>query len=271
MRLRRSSMPLQRWRWTRPATSTSRTWLNHRIRRVSATTGIISTFAGTGIAGYSGDGGTATSARLNTPFGVAVDGAGNVYIADWLNQRVRQVSAATGTISTIAGTGIAGYSGDGPPRLLRRSSAILKGLAVDAAGNVYIADRGNHRIRKVSASGVISTITGSVGGAFGGDGGAATSAMIFSPTGVAVDGSGNVYIADWRKPTHPQGVDDRHHLHHRGIGRVRVRRGWRPGHRSAARQPVWGCGGRNRPSLHRRQPHPPGPRDETAPPRSRPP
>src|ERR1700723_1553814 len=116
------------------------------------------TIAGTGAAGYSGDGGRATSAQLALPSGVAVDSSGTLYIADTNNQRIRKVSG--GTITTIAGTGEQNYTGDGAAG----ASATLDsptGVAVDAAGNVYIADRHNQRIRELSASGTITTLAGS--------------------------------------------------------------------------------------------------------------
>jgi len=169
---------------------------NHRVRRVDATTGLITTIAGTGTAGYNGDGIVATSAELDTPTGVAVDAAGNVFIADDNGHRVRRVDATTGLISTLAGTGTAGYNGDG----VAGTSAKLNGpsgVAVDAAGNVFIADVNNHRVRRVDAgTGLISTIAGT--GAFGysGNGGAATSAKLNTPYGVSVDAVGNVFIAD---------------------------------------------------------------------------
>ena len=167
---------------------------NHRIRGVSPS-GIISTVAGSGTQGFSGDGGPATSASLNYPGSVAVDAAGNLYIADSQNDRIRKVSAS-GIISTVAGNGALGFSGDGGPA----SSASLLlpgGVAVDAAGNLYIADSQNDRIRKVSASGIISTVAGSGAQGFSGDGGPATSALLYGPFGVAVDAAGDLYIGDF--------------------------------------------------------------------------
>ena len=128
----------------------------------------ISTFAGTGTAGYSGDGGAATSAQINFPHGVAVDGSGNVYIPDLFNHRIRKVDTS-GNISTFAGTGTGGYSGDGGAA----TSAQIKspiGVVVDGSGNVYITDMGNHRIRKVDTSGDISTIAGTGTAGYSGDG-----------------------------------------------------------------------------------------------------
>ncbi len=162
-----------------------------RVRKVDPA-GTITTFAGTGLRGFSGDGGPATSARLNNPYGVAVDGSGNVYIADLQNFRVRKVNPG-GTITTFAGGGSS--LGDGGPA----TSARVRnphGVAVDGQGNVYIADRVDHRVRKVSPAGTISTFAGTGAGGFSGDGGAANSAQLFAPWGVAADGQGNVYIGD---------------------------------------------------------------------------
>ena len=164
---------------------------NHVVREVTVA-GVISTVAGTGVEGYSGDGGAATSAQLDTPTGVAVDASGNIYIADAHNHRIREVSG--GTISTIAGTGVAGFAGDGGAATAAKL-ALPSAVAVDASGNIYIADTNNHRIRKISG-GTISTIAGDGEELFAGDGGAATAAALDSPTGVAVDANGNVYIAD---------------------------------------------------------------------------
>jgi sugar lactone lactonase YvrE len=163
--------------------------------------GIISTFAGTGMLGFAGDGLLPTSARLGNPQGVAADSIGNVYIADSLNQVVRKVSALTGRISTVAGMPfLSGKSGDGgqaTQALLNNPTAV----AVDGAGNLYIADQGNNRIRKLTAaSGVINTVAGGGqlrSGADGfGDGGLATLAILAGPVDIAVDGAGNLYIAD---------------------------------------------------------------------------
>ena len=166
---------------------------NNKIRMVTST-GIIKTFAGTGVFGSSGDGGAATSAQLYGPWGVAVDIFGNVYIADSSNNKIRKVGS-TGTITTFAGTGVGGSSGDGGAA----TSAQLywpSGISVDISGNVYIADTYNNKIRKVTSTGIITTIAGT--GTYGssGDGGAATSAQFFYPVGVSVDISGIVYIAD---------------------------------------------------------------------------
>ena len=159
-----------------------------------AATGDISTVAGTGTAGVSGDGGAATSAKLNFPIGVAVDSSGNIFIADSQNHRIRKVDTS-GNLSTVAGTTI-GFSGDGGAATSAQLFPPLS-VAVDTSGNLFIADRGNNPIRKVDTSGNISTVAGSgTGGAFSGDGGLATSARLNFPTGVAVDASGNLFIAD---------------------------------------------------------------------------
>ena len=175
---------------------------NHRVRRVDADTGVITTVAGTGTAGFGGDDGPATSAALSQPSSVSVDAAGNLYIADTLNNRVRRVDAATGTIRTVAGTGTAGFGGDGGPAAEAPLFA-PGGVAVDAAGNLYIADTHNQRIRRVEAdTGVITTVAGTGTFGYAGDDGPATSAQLNLPAGLAVDAAGNVYIAD----THNQRV-----------------------------------------------------------------
>lgn len=210
---------------------------NHVIRKVSG--GTITTIAGSGASGYSGDGGLATVADLASPTGVAVDSAGNIYTADSNNSLIRRITPAgiinsyvgagatsgrlnhpTGiaidpsgalyiadsnnrrvvkysaaTLSVFAGNGANGFSGDGG----QATSAVLNnpnGVAVDAAGNVYIADTSNSRIRKVTPDGIISTIAGKGTFAYSGDGGPASSAALYFPRGVAVDAAGNVYVAD---------------------------------------------------------------------------
>jgi uncharacterized protein (TIGR03437 family) len=166
---------------------------NHVVRKVAAD-GTISTIAGNGVAGFSGDGASGAKAQLNTPTGVAVDKLGNVYIADSGNNRVRRV-ALDGSISTFAGNGTAGFAGDGGAA----ASAQLYipfGLAVDASGNLYIAELGNSRVRKVSTAGTITTVAGNGTTAYGGDGGQAVNARLNYPQAVAVDAAGNIYIAD---------------------------------------------------------------------------
>ena len=171
-------------------------WQNNRVRKVDAATGVITTIAGTGTAGYSGDGAAATGAMLKGPTGVLVDTAGNVYIADQANNRVRKVDAGTGVITTIAGNGTTGFSGDGG---LATNAAMFSptDLIFDSAGDLYISDDGNHRIRKVAAgTGVITTVAGNGTPGYSGDNGAATSAELYYPAGMVVDSAGNLYIAD---------------------------------------------------------------------------
>ena len=167
-----------------------------RVRVVAAATGIINTIAGDGIFGFSGDGGSALSAALNGPVGVALDSAGNLYIADQGNQRVREVMSSGGIISTVAGNGQATYAGDG----LQATAASLyapAGLAFDTSGNLYIADSYNNRAREMETSGVIVTAAGDgLTSGFGGNGDPAAETPLFHPQGVAADPSGNLYIAD---------------------------------------------------------------------------
>src|SRR5271157_293376 len=165
---------------------------NARVRKIS--NGAINTVAGSGTAGFGGDSGAATSAQLNIPAGLAVDGAGNLYIADFSNNRVRKVTPG-GTITTLAGNGLAGYAGDGGPATGAQLTTPM-GVATDSSGNVYIADTGNNAVRMVNSSGIISTVAGNGLAGYSGDGGQAILAMVGSPTGVAVDPSGNLYISD---------------------------------------------------------------------------
>ena len=169
-------------------------YFNFRVRKVSASTGVITTVAGNGVQGYGGDGSAAINAELSGPEAVAVDSAGNLYIADSANYRVRKVSASTGVITTVAGNGTPGFSGDGGAATSAQLRAFY-GLALDAAGNLYIADTDNNRIRKVS-SGVISTIAGNGASGFAGDNGPATSAEFSYPWSIAVDSAGSLDIAD---------------------------------------------------------------------------
>lgn len=172
---------------------------NNVVREVDLTTGIMTTVAGNNSPGYTGDGAAATAAELNSPDGIVVDAAGNLYIADTGNNAVREVVQATGKIETIAGdgTGTPGFSGDGGLAIHATLNAPY-GVALDSAGNLYIADSGNNRIRQVNTSGDINTYAGNGTPAYLGDGGAARSAELYSPLGVACDPAGNVYIADAR-------------------------------------------------------------------------
>lgn len=223
---------------------------NNCIRKID-TLGIITTICGTGILGDSGDGGPASAAQLNAPWGITIDTYGNLYIADWLNNRVRMINTAgiittvvgrggqgsggdggpaadadlfrpsdltfdihgnlyiadsynnvirkvdtMGIISTIAGSGTQGYSGDGGQALSAQLSLPF-GVAVDSVGNLYIADSGNNRVRKVDTSGVITTVAGDGTGGYFGDGGPASVSEVFKPMGVTLDKKGNLYIADY--------------------------------------------------------------------------
>ncbi len=167
---------------------------NHVIYKVD-TTGQISTVAGTAIQGFSGDGGPATSARLDSPQGLALD-ADTLYIADTHNHVIRKLNLTTGQISTIAGSGSSGFSGDNGPAV-RALLDVPTALALDAQNNLYIADTGNHRIRRIAAAtGIITTVAGKGTQGFSGDNGPAISAAIDSPTGLAIDVAGNLFLAD---------------------------------------------------------------------------
>ncbi len=158
---------------------------NHRIRRVDLATGTITTLAGTGVSGFGGDGGPATAAQINSPMGLAI-GSGNLYFGDTTNQRVRRVDLATGTITTLAGSGAGGFGGDGGPAAAAQINTPA-GLALDSR-NLYIADRGSNRVRRVDlATGTITTLAGTGASGFGGDGGPATAAQLSGPYALALD------------------------------------------------------------------------------------
>jgi Big-like domain-containing protein len=178
---------------------------NHRVRKVASATGIITTVAGNGTKGFSGDGGPATSALVSNPRGVFVDATGNLFISDVGNNRIREVLAATGIIQTIAGNGTSGFSGDGGPATSAEIS-VVQSVAVDASGNLFMADLDNNRIREVvAATGKIQTVAGNGGGFLSGCNGGvnacigvgrpATNALVPFPIQVAVDSSGNIYMA----------------------------------------------------------------------------
>jgi DNA-binding beta-propeller fold protein YncE len=171
---------------------------NHRIRRVAAQTGIITTIAGAGTAGFIGDGGPAVDAMLNEPYGVVVDRAGNVYTADRKNARVRRIDAASGVITTFAGGGGApAHSGDGGP-VANAGLAEPNGLAFDPAErHLYIADVADHRVRLVGmASGIITTLAGTGAAEHSGDGAAARAAGVFGARAVKVAPDGTVHILE---------------------------------------------------------------------------
>lgn len=166
---------------------------NNRIRKVSG--GNISTVAGNGNPGYSGDGGAATSASLNQPVGVAVDSGGNLYIADEANHAVRKVDTS-GVITTIAGNGHAGYNGDNIPASTAQIN-LPADVAIDSSGNIFISDSGNNRIREiVASSGLIQTVAGTGVAGNGGASGPATSAQLSAPEHIAIASSGDLYIVD---------------------------------------------------------------------------
>lgn len=168
---------------------------NDRIRRVDAATGIITTVAGNGEHGYSGDDGPATQAMLASPIAVTCNDEGDLYIADHRNSRIRKVDAATGIITTVAGNGNQGFSGDGGPATQAAISLPRDG-ALDPDGALYIADGGNNRIRKVAPDGTITTVAGTGSTEFSGDGGPAHKANLSMPYSIALDSDGNLYIVD---------------------------------------------------------------------------
>jgi len=169
---------------------------NNLIRRIDAFTGIITTVAGTvDRPGYSGDSGPAILASLNTPNGIAFAPNGNLYIADTGNNVIRLVTAATGIISTVAGTGVASFSGDGAPAIAATFSNPWS-ITLAPTGQLYIADQNNQRIRMVDNSGIVTTVAGTGISGFSGDGGPAAAALLNVPASVAVDVAGNLYVAD---------------------------------------------------------------------------
>jgi DNA-binding beta-propeller fold protein YncE len=170
---------------------------NHRIRRVDARSGTITTVAGNGEGGYAGDGGPAVQASLNEPYGIAIDRGGNIFIADRLNRRVRRIDAANGRITTLAGTGEAAYSGDGGPAA-RAGLAEPNGLALDAEQrHLYIADVADHRVRIIDlASSAIATFAGAGAPEHGGDDGPAAEARIFGARAVKLGPDGTIYILE---------------------------------------------------------------------------
>src|SRR6185437_2396068 len=168
--------------------------INSRIRKVTSA-GIITTVAGNTTYGYSGDGGAATAAKINYAGGVAIDGAGNMYIADGNNYRIRKVNTA-GIITTYAGTGTYGYSGDGGQATAAGIDQV-GAVICDAAGNVYFNNPDYNYIRKITTAGIISTVVGNGAASFSGDGGQATAAAINNPIYMAFDAAGNLYFSDF--------------------------------------------------------------------------
>jgi sugar lactone lactonase YvrE len=168
---------------------------SHRVYRLDLDTGVCTLIAGTGVRGFSGDDGPASEAQLSFPVSVAVDGEGNLFIADTANNRIRRVDAATGIITTVAGKGANGFGGDGGPA----TEALLNGpngVAVDDTGRIYIADTNNNRVRVVEPTGVIRTLAGNGYAGFLGDTGRATRANLSRPTFITVSSEGLVYISD---------------------------------------------------------------------------
>lgn len=177
---------------------------NHVVRRIGAADRIVTTVAGTGSRGFSGDGGKAIWARLNTPTAVAFDSYGNLYIADTLNHRIRKVTKA-GVIVTVAGSGAVssvgrgtggfGFSGDGGPAVQAQLS-IPEGVAIDSKGNVYIADTGNDRIRKVDTKGIIRTVAGTGKNSYSNAGKSAVRTNLYAPVGMAIGPGGFLYFSE---------------------------------------------------------------------------
>ncbi|MEO5643951.1 MAG: T9SS type A sorting domain-containing protein [Bacteroidia bacterium] len=169
---------------------------NHRIRKITMSTGIITTVAGNGTLGFSGDGASALLAQISSPTGVCFDASDNMYIADQGNARVRRVDNITGFISTVAGNGNSGHSGDGGQGTAAAVGNVYD-VKCDLSGNVIFSEVFNHYIRKLTVStGIISSICGSGTATFFGDGGPATAANISAPEGITIDGAGNIFIAE---------------------------------------------------------------------------
>ena len=211
----------------------------------------IDTVAGTGRFGFSGDGGPATQAQLSYPYGVAVDSAGNVYIADFGNGRIRKIDS-TGTITTIAGNGECCFSREGGPAV--DAELTPYGVAVDSAGNVYLSDYGNRRIRKVDSTGTITTIAGTGQDGFSGDGGSGGLGEAPQPPWRGGGQRGKRLHRRYLGPAHPQGRFDGDDHHDRGDRGVLLRQHGRRGSggRGGALQPSWRGGGRGGKRLHRR-------------------
>jgi gliding motility-associated-like protein len=175
-------------------------WGGHYIRKIAANSGVVTTIAGTGAGGYSGDGGPATAAMINRPQGIYCDAAGNIYFADTYNSRVRKITVATGIITTVAGNGTTSHSGDGG-LAVNAGTPYPVDVSIDGAGNIYFIEvfsSNTCRVRKIQlATGIVTTVAGMSSYAHSGDGGPATSASLFDPTGLYVDGPGNIYISQY--------------------------------------------------------------------------
>jgi sugar lactone lactonase YvrE len=169
---------------------------NQRIRKISAITREITTVAGTGVGGYSGDNGLAIIAEMNAPQAITIDNVGNIYVADGLNRRIRKIEATSGVISTITGTGVVGNSGDNGPAIYATVN-VPSGLCTDKFNNLYFADFHNNNVRKIDATtGVITTVAGSLTYGYAGDNGLATNAQLNGPFDVSVDSIGNLFFTD---------------------------------------------------------------------------
>jgi len=169
---------------------------NNRIRKVDAATGVITSVAGTGQGAFYGDNGPAAAAALNQPFGVLVDRAGNVFIADSGNNRIRKIAAGTTTITTVAGNGTTDFNGDALPATAAGLNG-PQGITFDGAGNLLISDTSHNRIRRIAAgTGIITTVAGIGPAMFAGDGGPATSSNLFGPSAIVFGPKGDLFIAD---------------------------------------------------------------------------
>lgn len=175
-------------------------WGGHYIRKINGSTGVITTIAGTGTGGYSGDGGPAAAAMINRPQGIFCDASGNIYFADTYNSRVRKIDVVTGIITTIAGTGATSHSGDGGPAI-NAGVPYPVDISIDGAGNIYFIEvfsSNTCRVRKIQlTTGIVTTVAGTSNYAYSGDGGPATAASLFDPSGLYVDGPGNIYISEY--------------------------------------------------------------------------